>query len=79
MDTQTIREAVLKRPFEPFTLRMNDGREFHIPHPEYVAVSKRVLVVIDATTEAAVSLEPLLIASMQSDTRKTDAPSGNGS
>ena len=65
MDTQSIREAILRRPFQPFVLRMNDGREFRIPHPEYVAVSRRALVVIDADTQAAVTLEPILIASMR--------------
>ena len=65
MDTKTIREAVLKRPFQPFTLRMNGGREFHIPHPEYVAVSTRVVMVVDSETQAGVWLEPVLIASLQ--------------
>ncbi len=64
MDTKTIREAVLRRPFRPFVLRMNDGREFRIPHPEYVAVSRRVVVAINAEDESGVYLEPILIASM---------------
>ncbi len=65
MDTNTIREAVLRRPFKPFTLRMNDGRKFHIPHPEYTAVSRRVVLVVDAQSEAGVYLEPILISSLQ--------------
>jgi len=64
MHPSTIREAVLRRPFQPFTLRMNDGREFFVPHPEYVAVSKRVVMVIDSKTQAGVHLEAVLIASM---------------
>ena len=62
MHTETIRTAVLDRPFRPFTLRLNDGREFHIPHSEYVAVSRRVVMVVDQQTEAGVYLEPVLIA-----------------
>jgi hypothetical protein len=65
MDTNTIREAVLRRPFKPFNLSMNDGREFYIPHPEYVAVSRRVVFVIDHVSEAGVYLEPILISSLQ--------------
>ena len=65
MHTTTIREAARRQPFKPFILRMNDGREFHVPHPEYIAVSTRVVVVIDPQTEAAISLEPVLIAYMQ--------------
>lgn len=65
MHTEEIRKAILNRPFEPFTLRMNDGREFYVPHTEYAAVSRRVVYVIDPETEAGLSLEPVLIASMQ--------------
>jgi hypothetical protein len=65
MDTNSICEAVLSRPFKPFTLRMNDGREFFVPHPEFVAVSKRLVFVIDQKTEAGIYLEPILISSMQ--------------
>lgn len=71
MHTETVRDAILSRPFKPFTLRMNDGREFHIPHPEYVAVSKRVVVAVNENTQAAVYLEPVLIASLTFDEEKS--------
>jgi hypothetical protein len=64
MHTDTIRQAVRRQPFVPFFLRLNDGRVFHIPHPEYIAVSRRTVIVIDATTEAEIFLEPVLIASL---------------
>jgi mannitol/fructose-specific phosphotransferase system IIA component (Ntr-type) len=75
MDTNTIREAVLRRSFKSFTLRMNDGRRFYIPHPEYVAVSRRVVLVIDSQTEAGVYLEPILVSSLQ---YEDGEPSANG-
>jgi hypothetical protein len=75
MDTATIREAVLRRPFRPFRLRMNDGREFFVPHPEYIAVSKRVVMVIDSVTEAGLYLEPLLIASMNEESEPSASSS----
>jgi hypothetical protein len=65
MDTNTIRKAVLKRPFQPFILRMVDGRTFQVSHPEYLAVSRRVVLVIDPTTEAGLYLEPVLISSLE--------------
>ena len=68
MGFDTMRDAVRRSPFRAFTLRMNDGREFKVPHPEFLAVSKRVVMVIDVETGAGLQLEPLLIASMQ----KTD-------
>jgi hypothetical protein len=65
MDTKEIRKAVRKHPFQPFTLRMNDGREFYIPHPEYVAVGRDVVVIVDIEDEETTTwVEPLLIASM---------------
>jgi hypothetical protein len=66
---------VLHRPFQPFTLRMNDGREFHIPHPEFVAVSRRTVMVVDAATEAGIFLEPVLIAALKPEPEKTPPPS----
>ena len=65
MDTNVIRDAVLKRPFQPFVLRMNDGRAFHVRHPEYVAVSPLLVAFIDAEKETGMFLEPYLIASLE--------------
>jgi hypothetical protein len=65
MDTESIRTAVRRQPFVPFLLRMNDGRIFHIPHPDYVAVSRRVVIFIDPATDAEIYLEPVLIASLE--------------
>ncbi len=64
MHVDTIREAIRRRPFVPFTLRLSDGREFYVPHPEHVAVSRRELYVIDSATEVGTFLEPVLVASM---------------
>lgn len=35
-----------QRPFEPFTMTTTDGREFHVPHPEYATAGEHVLTVI---------------------------------
>jgi hypothetical protein len=73
VDTVHIRDAVRERPFKPFTLRMNDGWQFHVPHPEYVAVSSRLVVAIDPHTEAVCWLEPMLIASLDYNTQAPKA------
>lgn len=67
MDAATIRDAVRSSPFRPFTLRMNDGREFFVNHPELIAVALTHLYVIDEKTQRGVFLEPMLVASMQLD------------
>src|SRR5438552_17616904 len=78
MNIEVIREAVRQRPFKPFTLRMNDGREFFIPHPEFVLVARRAIAVVKEPTGVIVQLEPVLIASMEFEEEKTpgNPPSG---
>ena len=46
MDVTAVREAIHAQPFRPFTLRLADGRELLIPHPDFVAVSARRVAVI---------------------------------
>ncbi len=64
MHVDVIRQAVRRQPFRPFTLRMNDGWEFHVPHPEYVAVAPRHVYYVHPVTGAGTFLEPVLIASL---------------
>jgi hypothetical protein len=65
VQVKIIRDAVRRQPFVPFTLRMNDGRQFHIPHPDYIAISQRSVYVVDAATDVGLFLEPVLIASLE--------------
>jgi hypothetical protein len=37
----------LTNGFQPFTVRLSDGREFTVPHRDFIAVTPRVVVVID--------------------------------
>jgi hypothetical protein len=46
MNINSILEAIRRRPFEPFSIRLADGRELPVPHPEFVAVGPRRLIVI---------------------------------
>ena len=41
-----IRER-LSNGFEPFLLRLTDGRRIEVPHPDFIAVGKHVVVVLD--------------------------------
>lgn len=75
MDIQGVREALRQEPFEPFVIRLADGRSLPVPHPEFVAVGKRRLVVIDEHDSWSF-VEPLLIVSL--DQMKKFPPGGNG-
>jgi len=63
MDIQGIREALLRRPFESFSICLADGRSLDVPHPEMVAVGKRRIIVVEPDDSWMV-IEPLLIVSL---------------
>lgn len=65
MHVSAIRKALHAQPFQPFRLRLADGREFPVPHPDFVAISERTVVVIDPADEGATVLEPVLIISLE--------------
>lgn len=63
MDLQGLREAIQRVPFEPFAVRLADGRSVPISHPEFVAIGKRRAVVIQED-DSCLWLEPLLVVSI---------------
>src|SRR4051794_38680794 len=77
MNTNAIREALHQQPFVPFALRLVDGRELKVRHPDFVAVSPGRVIVINPDDEATSLLEPLLIVSIGYP-RSSPNPSGNG-
>jgi hypothetical protein len=48
--------------FRPFKLYLSDGRSFDVPHPDYIAISRRVVVVI-GEDELPNIIDPLHIVS----------------
>jgi len=48
--------------FRPFTLYLSDGRSFDVPHPDFIALSRRIAVVIGAD-ELPNLIDPLHIVS----------------
>jgi hypothetical protein len=75
MDIAGIREALHKQPFEPFDIRLADGRLLPVRHPDFVAVGpRRIIVVADDDSWSVV--EPLLIVSLDCTPQKPTG--GNG-
>jgi hypothetical protein len=64
MDVNKLLEVVHGRPFCSFTLRMNDGREYGIRHPEWIYVTRRNVSIVLEADGSTVYLEPVLIASI---------------
>ena len=50
--------------FVPFKLRTSDGREFKVPHPEFIFLTASFVVVADRKASVYV-LEPLHIVSLE--------------
>ena len=77
MDLNGLREAINRHPFQPFAIRLADGRSIPVKHPEFVAVGKRRAVVIQ-DDDCCLWLEPLLVVSLDWPAEKPKR-GGNGS
>jgi hypothetical protein len=75
MDIAGVREALRCEPFEPFEIRLADRRALPVPHPDFVALGTRRIIVVNEADETSV-VEPLLIVSL--DTRPNEGRGGNG-
>jgi hypothetical protein len=65
MRIDAIRAALHEQPFRPFTLRLADGRELPVPHPDFVAILGRTAVVANPRLDDSYCIvEPLLIVSI---------------
>jgi hypothetical protein len=63
VNIRRIREMVANG-FKPFIIYMSDGRKFHVPHPEFVALGRNVVVVI-TKGDRVNTLDPLHITSIE--------------
>jgi hypothetical protein len=76
MVLEAVRMAIRRQPFRPFTLQLADGRQMVIPHPEFIAISGRTVIVTNASNEVYAIIEPLLIVSIEYPEGAPDAPAG---
>jgi hypothetical protein len=51
---ETIREWLHRAPFEPFEIRLSNGEVHQVRHPEYVALGKNRIIIVDPETDKAV-------------------------
>lgn len=47
LNLDIIREKV-RGVFRPFTLHLSDGRRFPVPHPDFILVGKKMVIVNNA-------------------------------
>lgn len=62
-----IRQFLQASPFLPFVIRMADGREYHIEHPDFVLASSSEVpqVIIEESDGRTHYLSVLLITSIE--------------
>ncbi len=62
-----IRSLLHAVPFQPFTIRMADGREYHIAHPDFVLASATEVpqVIIEEADGQTHFLSVLLMTSIE--------------
>jgi hypothetical protein len=65
MDIAGVREVLHRQPFEPFLIRLADGRSLPVPHRDFVALTPR-RVIVGAEDDSWSIIEPLLIVSLDS-------------
>jgi hypothetical protein len=66
MDIAGVRQALHREPFQPFAIHLADGRSLPVPHPDFVALTPR-RVIVGASDDSWAVVEPLLISSLDYD------------
>ena len=65
MNMETIQEWLGRRPFEPFVVRLSDGEEHQVRHPENVMVLKSRIVIGHPEIDRAVHCSLIHINSIE--------------
>lgn len=65
MNSEVIRQLVLRRPFEPFTVHLSGGETYEVRHPETVALGKQRIVVVDPDSDQMAICSLLHVTSVE--------------
>ena len=65
MNMETIREWLNRRPFEPFVLRLSNGEDYEVRHPENIAVGKTRLAIVYPETDRFVHVSLIHVNSIE--------------
>jgi len=71
-----VRALLDASPFEPFIIRMADGKEYRVNHPDFVlaASNEQTQVIVEDEAGGVHFLSPLLITSLE---RVPHGPNGS--
>ena len=76
MNVELIR-ARLKDGFRPFAIVTSSGNKYAVPHPEFILITQRTVVIADQRGYAMV-LDPLYIVGLEDVPRKRNGRSKSG-
>jgi len=76
LNLQQLRDR-LGPAFQPFLIRFTDGRSFEVPHPDFIAVGRGYVVLVDQKTNRSHTIDALHIVSL--DTPTAEQRAGDGS
>jgi hypothetical protein len=65
MNSEVIRQLVLRRPFEPFTVHLSEGESYEVRHPETVALGRQRIVVVDPDSDQMAICSLLHVTSVE--------------
>ena len=65
MNVETVREWLVRQPFEPFELRLSNGEIHQVRHPELAAIGRNKMVVVNADTDRVTHIALVHINSIQ--------------
>ena len=61
MTIEQLRTTLATKPFQPFTVRMADGRHFVIPHPDFLSMSPAGRTAVVFHPDGSASIVDLLL------------------
>jgi hypothetical protein len=75
MKGERIKAYMLQRPFVPFDIKTSDGRVYLVDHPEFVALSRKMDMVMYVTPEddRVIWIDAANILSLETANRPTAA------
>ena len=76
MHPDRVRDELKREPFRPFSLRMADGREYRVRHPEFVYMHPdgRTIYFVDEETGRGHYLSRSLVAEVVTDPAPDPGP-----
>jgi hypothetical protein len=63
LNLQQVRDR-LGPAFQPFMIYLTDGRSFGVPHPDFVAVGRGYIILVDHKTNRSHTIDALHIVSL---------------